>query len=359
MRKLMSQKIAIFKNKEIISALEIAQFFRQFATLISSGIQIVQSFEILEKNEKNQTLKSLIFSTKQMILSGKKLSYAIQRKKQYFDDLTYQLIKIGEHTGHLDQMLLTIASHQEQKITYKNKVKQMLFYPAIVILSALITVFVLFIFIIPRFSELFQDMQKLPLFTRLLFQISFVFKECSLIITIMIGLVILFFRSDHAVALQIKKYSVRQLLRLPVIKVTFIKIILSRFTRNLSILQNAHLPLLDALKLAGDTVSNEEFKIVIKHVCNKINTGSQLHRAMATFSCFPHFMIQMIKIGEESGTLETMLIKIADFYESEINQFFNTLQNMVEPLIIIILGVLIGGLVIGIYLPIFNLGNTI
>ncbi|TAK79237.1 MAG: type II secretion system F family protein [Gammaproteobacteria bacterium] len=347
------------KQKHSISTRDTALFFRQFATLIAAGVPIIQSCTILEKSQEKTALRLLIYAIKRDILAGKTLSHCLQRYPHYFDPLTVQLIKIGEHTGRLDTMLLIIATHQEKHLAFRKRIQQALFYPVLILITALIITFCMFIFVIPRFAELFQDMQtSLPLLTRLIFYLSAKLREClfpALALTLV--LITLSIRGKYSTP--IKRYFQHTFSTLPFIHTTLHKIKLTRFVRYLALTLTAGLPITDALALAGASSQDPSFTTAILQLQSKIRTGLSLHRAMETLPHFPTLMTQMVKVGEESGKLESMLDKLADFFESDIDHLLHHLNQLLEPLIMVVLGVLIGGLVIGMYLPIFKLGSRL
>jgi len=345
------------KQKRQITPWDTMLFLRQFATLIAAGVPIIQSCTILEKSQAKIALRRLIYAIKRDILAGKTLSHCLQRYPHYFDHLTCQLIKIGEHTGRLDHLLLTIANHQEKYLAFRKRIQQALFYPSLILITAFIITFCMLIFIIPRFAELFQDMQThLPLLTRLIFYISKQLRShLLLLLTLVIAFTFLTTKTKYAPV--IKQCLKRTLTQLPFIQSSLHKTKLARFARHLALTLTAGIPLTDALLLTSSL--DQDFHPTLRHLQTKIRSGLQLHRAMETLPCFPLLMIQMIKVGEESGKLEHMLDKLADFFESDIDQLLHQLTQLLEPLIMIVLGVLIGGLVMGMYLPIFKLGSRL
>ena len=346
-----------FKNKKPITVLDISIFLRQFSTLISSGIPLIKSCEILEKSQEKMALRLLIYSLKKEMLGGKNLFHSMSLYPHYFNEFTRQLIKIGEHTGKLGTLLMTIAHHHEKNLAFKKRIKQTLFYPGLTLLLAMMVTGIMLMVVIPRFAELFQDKTaQLPLLTVTIFYFSSVLNQHSsyFFSLLILALVILFYLKDTAYFKQ--KRSL--LIKLPIISYYHRKFFFERFARNLSISLNAGLPIIEALKLITEDQCHEFTMLMIK-LRHKISTGVGLYDAMESLACFPELMIQMIKIGEECGMLDQMLYRIADFLEAEIEQLFIRFSLLLEPLIMVILGVLIGGLVIGMYLPIFKLGNTL
>lgn len=353
--KLVKQKFNHIKQRRKITPFDIVVFFRQFATLIASGIPITQSCDILEKSQEKIDLRLLIYSIKRELLAGKNLYHSLKQHALYFDELICQLVIIGEYTGKLDVMLHTIADYQEKNFQFKKKIKQALLYPCMMTLVAIVVTVAMLIFVVPRFAELFHDISdKLPLLTLWIFNLSFQLQHYGRIIFIAILILggCLFHRKW---SIFIKQYLLRLCVLIPLVRAYVHKIILARFFRNLAITFAGGIPIIEALKLAAPNVNLAFSRTIIK-LRNKIHAGHTLHSAMAMFPEFSNLVIQMIKIGEETGALEHMLDKLADFFESEIDQQISLLNQLLEPLLIIMLGVLIGGLVIGMYLPLFKLG---
>lgn len=349
-----------FRHYKTISQPEIVILIRQLATLISAGIPLLTCFEILEQSQPGQQLRLLIHSIKCDLLTGKDLFSCLRRHHTHFNDLICQLIKIGEYTGKLDFMLQHIADEQEKSLAFKKQIQQALIYPCLILATAILITLSLFFFIIPRFAELFSATQThLPLITRWLFFTSgFCVSHPFVILFLPIVSITIFF-IPHPKMKPLKTVVVRELLRLPFIHHFNQKIISARFARNLSVTFAAGLPILDALKLihlSHPSLRSAPWMVTLR---SQLNSGMQLHQAMRSHTQFPLLMVQMVKIGEESGQPEQMLTKAADFLESEIHQWIRQFCHLLEPLIMLVLGVLIGGLVIGMYLPLFNLGNLL
>jgi len=348
-----------FKQKRGITDFDIAVFLRQMATLITAGIPLIKSCDILEKSQVKTALQLLIYSIKREILTGKDLFFSLRHHHHYFDEMTCQLIKIGEHTGKLDTMLCMIASHKEKKLAFKRQVKQALFYPCMITITTIIVTLCMFIFVIPRFAELFHDSQiHLPLLTTWIFFLSSKLQQHTYFIFAPILFIVLVILSSK-LSSSLKKNITLFLIKSPIINTCVQKVILARFARNVAITFAAGMPITEALRLAMNASGHSEFAGLASTLRNKINSGLQLHQAMQTLSYFPDMMIQMVKIGEESGMLEHMLNKLADFFESDIDHWVGQLSQLLEPLIMLVLGVLIGGLVIAMYLPIFKLGSVL
>jgi type IV pilus assembly protein PilC len=342
-----------------ISLLDIVLFFRQFATLITAGVPIAQSCQILANNQEKIILQRILHSLKNSLESGKGLSTALRQYPNYFDALTCQLIQIGEQTGTLDQILLRIAHHKEKKLALNHRIKQILFYPLCTLLITLIVSGIMLFWIVPRFAELFQPMHdKLPWITRQIFFISSVLREHAWLMLIpILGLFLFFYYLKQS-----KKFRQtldRFILKLPFIGQLLKKIMLARFSHTLTITLSAGMPILDILKMLVNLSHHHDHTKAMIKLQTEIARGQQLHSAMHTSSFFPAMMIQMVRVGEESGKLENMLEKMATLYETDADQLIARLSQLLEPLIMVILGVLIGGLVIAMYLPIFKLGTAL
>ncbi len=347
-----------YQEKKKMTALDFVIFWRQFATLMMANIPIIQACDVLEKSQSKKSFQLLIQKIKHELLSGKNLFQILRHYKNDFSELTCQLIRMGEHTGKLDFILCTIADHQEKNLAFRKKIKQALFYPCLLSLFIFALTFFMFLFIIPRFAELFQQAHiQLPLLTLWIFLVATQLNQHGLMIIVFMSCVGITLYHYFPVLMQ---SPLRKIInRLPLIASHHKKIILAHFARHLAIALSAGIPIKEALRLSAHVDSSHPFTQTIHALHQQINSGFSLHRAMTHLPAFPDIMIQMIKIGEETGMLEKMLNKTADFFESEIDAFLNQLGLLLEPLIMIILGVLIGGLVISLYLPIFKLGSTL
>lgn len=353
------EKLNALRNKQSITTFDVTVFLRQFATLMTAGIPLVQCCDILEKSQEKPALRLMIYHLKRDILSGQTLFTSMQRHSQYFSATTCQLIKIGEHTGKLDHLLNNIANDQEKSWAMKKQIKNALFYPCFITIIAFIITCSMFIFVVPRFAELFHDMQaKLPTLTLWIFYFS---AQLSAHYFVIITIIILSLALLHYYRRIIFNHTYfRQFLfSVPYSKSIYHKIILARFSRQLALTFSAGMSIVDALKLTAESALDLQFSLSILVLRRNMMAGFSLHRAMEPLPYFSQLMLQMVKIGEESGKLDQMLNKIADFFEADIERLMQNLSHLLEPLLMLLLGVLIGGLVIGIYLPIFELGNAL
>ncbi|SRR5579883_136002 len=342
-----------------ISALDIAIFFRQLATLTTAGIPIIQSFEIIKRSQEKIPLKKLIHSVKNEIEEGQNLVHSFKKFPDFFDHLTCHLIHVGEQTGKIDTIFQRIAHYKEKSLALKKQIKRAIFYPALVFMISSIISILMLTCVVPRFAELFREMHgSLPYFTKLVITLSDLCCH-NLWLGIFPIILVIFFSMALKKSIQLKQQIDQLLIHIPVIGNAIKKIILARLSRSLAITFAAGVPLTDALKIVATACGNSLFTKQFMILRSRIISGEQLHHAMQSLTLFPIMLVQMIKIGEESGTLDQMLEKIADLYESDIEQMVALLSQLLEPLIMVILGVLIGGLVIAMYLPIFKLGTVI
>lgn len=361
LKKIIKKRKPLFDNKnKKIKPGNIAVFSRQLATMIEAGIPLIQSFDIISKGQSNARMQKLIEMIKKNVESGLTLAEALQKFPQFFNDLFCNLVDSGEKSGSLDTMLKQVATYKEKIESLKKKIKKALTYPLAVITVAFIVTAVLLIFVVPQFETLFNGFgAQLPALTQIVISLSRFFQAWwHLISSTIIGVIYGFI---HA-----KKYSIRFanrldhiLLKIPVVGAIMEKASIARFSRTLAITFAAGLPLVEALT----TVSGATGNVVYADACNKIrddvSNGQQMNVAMSNTHVFPNMVIQMIAIGEESGTLERMLGKVANFYEEDVDNAVDSLSSLLEPIIMSILGILVGGLVIAMYLPIFKLGSVI
>lgn len=351
--------IFTIKNTKITTG-DIALFSRQLATMIESGIPLVQSFDIISKGQSNQHFKELINNIRKDVESGFTLAEALLKHPAYFNELICNLVDAGEKSGTLDIMLNKIAAYKEKTETIKKKIKKALTYPIAVLVVALIITVGLLIFVVPQFEALFKGFgAELPAMTQAIIYLSRFFQLYWYLFFCVIGCAVF-------CCIYLKKYSSdfrqfidRMLLKAPVIGTIIEKAAIARFARTLSITFAAGLPLVNALKSVAGATGNIIFTQATELIKNEVSTGQQISKAMKNTLLFPNMVVQMVAVGEESGTLEKMLRKIADFYEEDVDNSVDSLSNLLEPIIMSILGILVGGLVIAMYLPIFKLGSAI
>lgn len=348
------------RKKKKITAGDITVFSRQMATMLASGIPLVQSFDIVARGLDNAGLEKLINDIKADVESGTTLSDALRKHPKYFNELYYNLINAGEQSGSLDVMLDKVATYKEKIESIKGKIKKALFYPTAVMIVAFIVTAALLIFVVPQFESLFKGFgADLPAMTRMVITLSEAFQAYWYFIFGGLGAAgyALFYAKTHSpkVAHTIDKLS----LQAPIIGEILKKAAIARYCRTLSITFAAGLPLVDALQSVGGATGNILYKEACEKIKDSVSTGQQMQLAMRMTKLFPNMVIQMVAIGEESGSLEEMLSKAADFYEEEVDNAVDALSSLLEPLIMAILGIIVGGLVIAMYLPIFKLGSVV
>ncbi len=342
-----------------ISKTQITLFFRQLATLIQADIPLMNSLNILREGKNNKPLHILMTTIAHEIAAGHTLAQCLSKFPRYFDSLSCHLIRVGEESGTLVTMLQRIALHKEKMLMIKNKLKQALFYPCIILLVSLVTSIIMLVVVIPRFAELFQSMHSaLPAFTNGVIHLSHLLCQYFwLLLFPILGVILFWYRYPYSIKLQSATESF--ILNIPSVNQLYTKIILARFSRSLATTFAAGVPISESLPTIASTTGSRIYSAAILKLRAQITKGQQLHQAMRKCMHFPPLLVQMVKIGEESSMLDKMLEKIADIYENDIDQWISHVGSLTEPLIIVILGVLIGGLVIAMYLPIFKLGNIL
>lgn len=346
-------------NKKITQA-DITVFSRQLATMIESGIPLIQSFDIVARGQANKRVQDLINTVKSDVESGLTLAESLGKHPMYFNDLFCNLVDAGEKSGSLEIMLDNVATYKEKIETIKKKIKKALTYPIAVLVIAFLVSAGLLVFVVPQFESLFQGFgADLPALTRMVIDASEFFQEYWYFIFGSVGLAVyafIYFKAhSKTFAHNIDKLS----LKMPVIGTILEKAAIARFARTLSITFAAGLPLVDALKSVAGATGNILFANATDKIREDVSTGQQMQSSMESTNMFPNMVVQMVSIGEESGSLEKMLSKVADFYEEEVDNAVDSLSSLLEPIIMAILGVLVGGLVIAMYLPIFKLGSVV
>ena len=346
-------------NKKITSG-DITIFSRQLATMIESGIPLVQAFDIVAKGQSNKRLKELIESIKHDVETGLTLAETLEKRPAYFNELFCNLVDAGEKSGSLDIMLNKIATYKEKIETIKKKIKKALTYPRAVIVVAFIVTAGLLIFVVPQFEALFKGFgADLPAMTQAVVSMSKFFQNYWYFIFGSLAAAVYAFVYAKKSSPNFAHNLDRTLLKVPVIGPILEKAAIARFSRTLSITFAAGLPLVDALKSVAGATGNIIYAKATERIKDDVSTGQQMNKAMENTQLFPNMVIQMVAIGEESGALEKMLGKVADFYEEDVDNAVDSLSSLLEPIIMSVLGVLVGGLVVAMYLPIFKLGSAI
>ena len=343
-----------------ITALEISLFTRQLATLIKAGIPLLQALEVIAKGFEHMTMRQLVGELKQDISAGINLATALRKKPAHFDALFCNLVDAGEQAGALDVVLQRVASYKEKTEALKKKIKKAMTYPIAVVLVALVVSAILLIKVVPQFQGVFSSFDaQLPAFTLAVIALSEMLTQHGA--WLFGGGCLIFFALGHRYKRSetLRQRVDRCLLKLPVIGSLLRLSAIARFARTLATTLAAGVPLLEALRAVAGATGNHVYKEAVLRLQQHVATGSQIHVAMGATGVFPGMAIQMTAIGEESGTLDDMLNHVATYYESEVDSVVDNLTTLMEPLIMTVLGVLVGGLVIAMYLPIFKLGHVI
>jgi len=350
----------LFAAGKSIKAGDIAIFSRQLATMMSSGVPLVQAFDIIGRGHENPRMQSMLISIKNDIEGGSNLSDALAKHPFQFDDLYCNLVRAGEHAGILDSILDKVATYKEKTEAIKGKIKKALFYPTAVIVVAFIITAILMIFVIPEFEKLFAGFgADLPAVTKFVINMSKVFQEWWWAIFGSIGLAIYGLLQAKKRSKKFQVFLDKFLLKVPIIGPILNKAAIARYARTLATMFAAGVPLVEAMESVAGAVGNVVYGQAVLRMRDEVATGTQLNVSMKSSGLFPNMVVQMTAIGEEAGSMDTMLSKVADFYEEEVDNAVDGLSSLLEPLIMAILGVLIGGLVIAMYMPIFQMGKVV
>lgn len=349
-----------FKSGGKVTDKDVTLFTRQLATMMKSGVPLLQAFDIVGKGHSNPAVAKLLGDIKADVETGSSLSQAFRKYPLYFDALYCNLVGAGEQAGILDSLLDRLASYKEKILGIKSKIKSALFYPISIIVVAFVITAVIMIFVVPAFKELFSSFgADLPTPTLVVMAISDFFVSYWWAIFGTIGGAVWFFFYTWKRSEKMQAVMDRLLLKLPVFG-NLIKIAtIARFARTLSTMFAAGVPLVEALDSVAGASGNRVYYDATKKIQSEISTGTSLTVAMQNAEVFPNMVLQMAAIGEESGALDSMLSKVADFYEAEVDDAVDALSSLMEPIIMVVLGVLIGGLVIAMYLPIFKMGQVV
>ncbi|WP_022974778.1 type II secretion system F family protein [Nevskia ramosa] len=355
------KKSALFgKRKKPIKGQDIAVFSRQLATMMSAGVPLVQSLEIVGRGHANPSMGEMVLGIKGTIEGGATLAESLAKYPRHFDDLFVNLVDAGERSGALETLLDKIATYKEKTESLKKKVKKAMTYPAAVIVVAVIVTTILLYFVVPQFAALFKGFgADLPALTQMVVSMSeFIQADWWVVLLIILGT---FFglREAHIRSPKVRRFTDRLLLKLPVVGDILYKSAVARYARTLSTMFAAGVPLVEAMDSVAKAAGNIVFTEAIMQMRDQVSTGQQLQLTMQQTGLFPAMAVQMVAIGEESGSLDHMCAKLADFYEEEVDALVDNLTALLEPMIMVVLGVLVGGLVVAMYLPIFKIGAAI
>jgi type IV pilus assembly protein PilC len=343
-----------------ITSADIAVFSRQLATMLEAGIPLVQALDIVGKGHDNPSMQTMLLSVKADIEGGDTFAEALRKKPLYFDELFCNLVEAGEHAGVLETLLDKIATYKEKTESMKKKIKKALTYPIAVLAVAVIVTAILLLFVVPVFEDLFKSFgADLPGFTKMVIEMSKWLQEWWwIILGILIGFfyTFSFFKKRSP---QFNHFLDKVMLQIPVVGLIINKSAIARFSRTLSTMSAAGVPLVDALESVSGACGNIIYAEAVMKMREDVATGQRLQFSMQQVQIFPHMVQQMVAIGEESGAMDAMLAKVADFYEEEVDNLVDNLSSLMEPIIMVILGILVGGLIVAMYLPIFKLGGAI
>lgn len=351
---------SLFGGERKISALDIAIVTRQIATMLGAGVPLVQSIDLIATGSDNKSLRSLMQKISVKVQAGLPLSETLREHPKYFDELYCDLVKSGEASGSLDQIFDRLAIYKEKAEALKSKIKKAMFYPVAVLVVAAIVTSILLIFVVPQFAEIFAGFgAELPAFTLFVLGISELMQQYWWVV--LAGLIATFYlvRKAYNKNLTFRTWADGRIIKLPVIGNILNKAAVARYARTLSTTFAAGVPLIEALESAAGASGNEVYKNAILFIREEVSSGNQMYLAMKQTNQFPEMVISMVSIGEETGALDSMLSKVANIYEQEVDDAVDGLTALLEPMIMAVLGVVIGGLIIAMYLPIFQMGSIV
>src|SRR5277367_821898 len=349
-----------FRSGGKVTNEDIAVFSRQLATMMSAGIPMVQAFEIIGNGHDKPAVQKLVLDIKSNIEGGSTLHESLAKYPLHFDSLFVNLVEAGEQAGALEALLDKIATYKEKTEALKKKIKKALFYPIAVLAVAVIVSVILLIFVIPQFESLFKGFgADLPAFTQIVVNLSRFVQHQGWMVLIAIAGAIYAFMYFHKRSRNMRRFLDRAMLKFPIIGPILLKSAIARFARTLSTMFAAGVPLVEAMQSVAGATGNIVYEEGTLRMKDEVATGQRLQRAMENTGLFPNMVVQMIAVGEESGSLDTMSGQVAEFYEAEVDNAVDSMSSLLEPMIMVVLGVLVGGMVIAMYLPIFKLGSAI
>jgi len=345
--------------KKSVKPIDIAVFLRQLAIMMKAGVPLVQSFDIIGKGHENPSVQDLVMDIKADVESGNPFAESLRKRPKYFDDLVCDLIHAGEQSGTLELMLDRIATYKEKSEALKSKIKSALMYPAAVVVVSIAVTAILLVYVVPMFASLFQSAgSDLPAFTQVVVDMSDNVQAYWLVYLVgLVGLVVGYSQLNSR-SKAFRDGKDKFLLKMPIFGPLIQKAAVARYARTLATTFAAGVPLVDALDSAAGASGNAVYRDAILKIKEDVTTGLQINMAMASTQVFPNMVTQMVAIGEESGAVDTMLAKVADIYEQEVDDAVDGISSLIEPFIIVFLGTVVGGLVVAMYLPIFQMGNA-
>jgi type IV pilus assembly protein PilC len=358
--KVKKKATSVLSFKKKITSADITVFSRQLATMMAAGVPLVQAFDIVGRGHENPSMQELILTIKADVEGGTALADALKKHPLHLEDLFVNLVRAGEHAGVLESLLHKIATYKEKTESIKGKIKKAMFYPAAVIVAAIVVTTILLIFVIPQFESLFTNFgADLPAFTQLVVDLSHFVRDTWWAILIGLMAITYVFANTWKRSRKFRHGIDRVLLKIPVIGMILNKSAIARFSRTLATMSAAGVPLVEALDSVSGATGNVVYSDAVLRMREDVATGQSLQLAMKQRNLFPNMVVQMVSIGEESGSLDDMLNKVADFYEEQVDNAVDAMSSLMEPLIMVVLGTLVGGLVVAMYLPIFKMGSVI
>ncbi|GIU53682.1 type II secretion system F family protein [Shewanella sp. KT0246] len=350
----------LFKSEKKITAMDIAMITRQISTMLSAGVPLVTTIELLGRGHEKAKVRELLAGILTDVQSGIPLSDALRPHRQYFDDLYVDLVAAGEHSGSLDAVFDRIATYREKAESLKSKIKKALFYPAAVVVVAIAVTVLLLLFVVPQFEQIFAGFgAELPAFTQVVVNLSRWLQASWYFFVIAIVISVWAFRRAHLNSQAFRDRVDELILKIPVIGNILHKAAMARFARTLATTFSAGVPLIDGLESAAGASGNAVYKKALLKVRQEVMSGMQMNVAMRTTGLFPDMLVQMVMIGEESGGLDDMLNKVANIYEMQVDDAVDGLSSLIEPIMMVVIGTLVGGLIVAMYLPIFQMGNIV
>lgn len=348
-----------FGGKQKIEAGDIALFARQLTTMMGAGVPMVQSFEIVANGMDNKSMRDMVNGIKAEVESGSNLTNALRKYPNQFDELFCSLTEAGEQSGTLETLLGEIATYKEKSESLKKKIKKALFYPIAVLIIAFIVTAILLVFVVPQFESLFVGMGgDLPAFTKMIVNASEFMQSWWYVLFGGIGLTVWVFAQAKKRSKPFAELLDKLALKAPVFGDIVVKAATARFARTLATMSKAGVPLVEAMESVAGVAGNSVFEKAILKMKDEAATGQRLTASIESSGLFSNMVVQMVSIGEESGSIDDMLAKVADYYEEEVDNAVDAMTSLMEPMIMAFLGVVIGGLVVGMYLPIFKMGDA-
>ncbi|MGS0675977.1 type II secretion system F family protein [Shewanella sp. 125m-1] len=343
-----------------IQPMDIAMVTRQIATMLAAGVPLVTTIELLGRGHEKAKMRELLATILSEIQSGVPLSDALRPHRKYFDDLYVDLVAAGEHSGSLDTVFDRIATYREKSEALKSKIKKAMFYPAAVVIVAILVTALLLLFVVPQFEEIFKGFgAELPAFTQFVLVISRGLESSWYFFVAAIAIAVFAFKKAHLNSQHFRDQVDAFLLKIPAIGPILHKGAMARFARTLATTFAAGVPLIEGLESAAGASGNAVYRKAILKIRTEVMSGMQMNVAMRTTGLFPDMLVQMVMIGEESGSLDNMLNKVANIYEMQVDDAVDGLSSLIEPIMMVVIGTVVGGLIVAMYLPIFEMGKVV